>query len=410
MQEFIRHNERGGPFAGAALAFKRVGKSVNLLLYSHSFAPDIGGVETFSRRLATELPSAVAPANSVKLTVVTKSPDRLGENPVPADLLVIRRPSVWKLRRLIGDSDVVLLAGPAMLPLFFGLVQRKAVVVTHHGYQTICPNGLLFHYQTQACCPGHFRSSRYLECIRCCGGELGFVRGVARVMLTFLRRFLCLFSRYNVSVSQHLAHRLSLPASVVIHQGVPQTDLPSFARPSDPPRFVYVGRMVAEKGVGTLIEAAGILKARGRVFQVLLVGDGPLRSVLEGLSLRLGLHKHVSFLGFKTGKDLRRLLDEASACVIPTVSEETAGFSALEQMMAGKAIIASEIGALPEEIGESGLTFSAGKATELADCMERLIVSPGSAESLGRRARERAMRLYDARQMIGRYVELLRSL
>lgn len=381
---------------------------MNVLLYSHSFAPDIGGVETFSRRLATDLPSALAPAHSVKLTVVTKSADRLGENCVPPNMLVIRRPSIWKLRRLIAGSDVVLLAGPAMLPLLLGVLHRKVVVVTHHGYQTICPNGLLFHYPSQACCPGHFGNRHYLECVRCCGAELGLIRGADRVMLTFLRRFLCRLPRCNVSVSEHLAHRLSLPASVVIHQGVPQTSLSRFPRTGDLPRFLYVGRMVAEKGVGTLIEAAGILKARGKAFQVLLVGDGPLRPGLEDLSTRLGLLKQVSFLGFKTGKELQCLLDEASVCVIPTVSEETAGFSALEQMMAGKAIIASEIGALPEEIGEAGLTFRPGGAAELADCMERLIVSPESAESLGRRARERALRLYDAKLMIARYAELLR--
>lgn len=377
---------------------------MNVLLYSHSYSPNVGGVETFSARLAAELPS-VARLQRLEITVATQTPALAETN----GMRVIRQPGITRLWRLVGESDVILLAGPAMLPLLFGLLRAKRVVVTHHGYQTICPNGLLFHHPSQMCCPGHFRNRRYHECVRCCRSELGLARGLIRVLLTFPRRLLCRLARCNVSVSEHLAGRLALPASVIIHHGVPRGSAPLYSVADHAPKFLFVGRMVAEKGVRTLIEAAQILKARGRAFQLLLAGDGPMRHELEALSRSLGLRREVCFLGFKAGNELEHLLNQALACVVPTVSEETAGFSAIEQMMAGKAVIASDIGALPEAIDEVGLTFSPKNAAELADCMERLMISPELAESLGKRARERALRLYDAKDMLSRYVELLTS-
>ena len=80
---------------------------------------------------------------------------------------MVRQPSLRELTRLIRAADVVHLAGPAFLPLLAALLLRKPVVVEHHGFQTICPNGQLFYEPTQQPCPGHFMAGRHGECIRC---------------------------------------------------------------------------------------------------------------------------------------------------------------------------------------------------------------------------------------------------
>lgn len=362
--------------------------------------------------LACELPRRYPSGSGTRLdvTVVTQTPTSPGDRTGAGAQPVVRHPGALGLWRLVGKADVILLVGPALLPIIFALLRSKLVVVTHHGYQTICPNGLLFHLPSQSCCPGHYQGKRYLECVRCCAKASSLAGSIRQVMLTFPRRAVCRLVRHNVSVSEHLANRLQLPSSLVIRNGVPRTQFPDFTRvPVSPPRFLYVGRMVVEKGVKILVEAASILQKRGYDFRLLLLGDGPQRSTLEKLSRELGLQKEVAFAGFKTGPHFQEMLNEPAISVIPSIWEDVAPFSPLEQMMAGKAIICSDIGGLAEEVGGAGLTFPPGNATALSEQMLKAAFSPELAVSLGKAGRERACKQYTSEEMILRYEELLRS-
>jgi glycosyltransferase involved in cell wall biosynthesis len=165
--------------------------------------------------------------------------------------------------------------------------------------------------------------------------------------------------------------------------------------------------LVTEKGVPILIEAAGILKKRGNVFRVLVIGDGPNRAALQAQARSLGLDPEVVFLGFLMGAQLDEAMTKASALVMPSICEDAAPFSVLEQMMHGRLIIGSNLGGLAEEIGDSGLTFAAGDPLALADEMERVIEQPTLIASLGNKARGRALQVYTLRRMIYEYIALL---
>src|SRR5260370_39277250 len=98
-------------------------KPLALLLYSHFFAPSIGGVETIVLSLARGLAEwrDSNGAAQFKITLVTQTPagnwnDR--ELPFP----VIRKPSSLQLWHLIRSSDVVHVAGPALAPLLLSSV------------------------------------------------------------------------------------------------------------------------------------------------------------------------------------------------------------------------------------------------------------------------------------------------
>jgi glycosyltransferase involved in cell wall biosynthesis len=345
------------------------------------------------------------------VTVVTKTEGVAAEDP-EAPFEVVRRPSSWSLWQLIGKMDRVLLAGPAILPLLFALIRRKPLVVTHHGYQSICPNGMLFHFPTQRSCRGHFASKQYLECVKCNAAQDQLAGSTRLLMLTFVRRVCSRLANSNVAVSEHVRGRIDLPKTLVIRNGVPE---PSQIREvvrdrSDQPRpvcFAYVGRLVTEKGVPILIEAAGILKKRGNVFRVLVIGDGPNRAALQAQARSLGLDPEVAFLGFLMGAQLDEAMTKASALVMPSICEDAAPFSVLEQMMHGRLIIGSNLGGLAEEIGDSGLTFAAGDPLALADEMERVIEQPTLIASLGNKARGRALQVYTLRRMIYEYIALL---
>ncbi len=313
---------------------------------------------------------------------------------------------------MIGNADRVLLAGPAILPLAFALIRRRVVIVSHHGYQSICPNGMLFQFATQTCCPGHFAAGRYTECVKCNAPQERTAGSVRILFLAFVRRALARLATSNVAVSEHVAKRIALPRLRVIRNGVPDVPSPrplfATAGPAQSPIvFAYVGRLVTEKGVSVLVKAAGILKAWGCPFQVLVVGDGPERRALQELASSLNLNTDVCFLGFQKGAKLQESMDKVSALVMPSICEDAAPFSVLEQMMQEKLIIGAKIGGLAEEIGDSGLTFEPGNACALAEQMRQVIQQPQLIETLGKRARDRALAWYMLSRQLIEYRELL---
>src|SRR5438034_1616073 len=129
---------------------------VKLLLYSHYFAPSIGGVETIVMSLARGLADLRAEdgAREFEITLVTQTPrEDFDDSALPFP--VVRQPGFWRLMRLVRGADVVHIAGPALAPLALGLLWRKPVAIEHHSYQAICPNGLLVLQPERLVCPGH---------------------------------------------------------------------------------------------------------------------------------------------------------------------------------------------------------------------------------------------------------------
>jgi glycosyltransferase involved in cell wall biosynthesis len=383
---------------------------MKLLFYSHAFAPQVGGVETFSMHLACGLAEGNhGDASPADVTLVTQTAGVNEAHSSAAPFHIVRRPGAKRLWQLIGRVDKVVLAGPAILPLFFALVLRKPVVVTHHGYQSICPNGLLFHLPTHSCCPGHFAAGRYLECLRCNTPQETPAGSTRSLLLTFLRRGLSWFANSNVAVSGHVARRIALPHVQVIRNGVPvmqRTKSTSEIARADV-CFAYVGRLVTEKGVATLLDAARLLKTRGCRFRLIIAGDGPEREPLQKLVSSASLDDEVSFAGVQTGSQLQELLAQVSAIVVPSIWEEAAPLSPLEQMMQSRLIIASDLGGLAEQVDDAGLRFEAGNSAALADQMQSVIDDPRSIARFECRARERALNLYSLDRMLQEYRTLL---
>ncbi len=84
---------------------------------------------------------------------------------------------------------------------------------------------------------------------------------------------------------------------------------------------------------------------------------------------------------------------------MPSTWEETAGLSAIEQMMRGRLVIASDIGGLGEIVADAGLKFPAGDAAALADQMKKVIQHNAEVPALGKAAQARAHSLFLADRM-----------
>jgi glycosyltransferase involved in cell wall biosynthesis len=375
---------------------------MKLLIYSHFFAPSIGGVETLVLSLARGLAGLRTPSGDpefeITLATYTRA-DKFDDRTLP--FRVVRLPNLIQLWDLIRASDVVHVAGPALAPMVLGLLARKPVVVEHHGFQTICPNGQLLIEPSGMPCPGHFMAGRHSECRRCNSGQ-GWFASRKLWLLTFLRRFLCGRVASNITPTAWLGELVQLPRVAAIPHGLEFVTAPVAyaASASHPPAIVFQGRLVTTKGVGILLDAARILLAQGRAFELFIIGDGPERASLEQAAQSAPLAGHVRFAGRLGEQQLDAAFAKASVVVVPSLGGEVFGLVVAENMLRGLPVITSDLGAFVEVLGEAGLTFRTGDAEALARELARILDDPTLAARLATAARHRALEFCEFHRML----------
>jgi glycosyltransferase involved in cell wall biosynthesis len=130
--------------------------------------------------------------------------------------------------------------------------------------------------------------------------------------------------------------------------------------------FLYFGRLGPEKGLQTLVKAAGAAN-----LPLALAGTGPEQEALRCLATTLGVD--VRFLGHLEGKRLHETIRGAKAIVLPSEWYENAPMSIMEAYALGKPVIGAAIGGIPELIrnDETGYLFESRNVQDLADCLSR---------------------------------------
>ena len=386
---------------------------MKVLIYSKVFLPVTGGIQTVVAELARGLAEkGWDDTGKIEVTVVTRTRHRSDADD-SSPYRLVRDPNLRRLIQLVREADIVHIAGPAMLPMVLGLAFSKPVIVEHHGYQSICPNGLLVYQPNLSLCPGYFMQKQYQMCIRCNIVSLGWTRSLRSVLLTFPRRWLCQKVSRNIAVSEHVCKRISLPRTNVVYHGVEGNTgiLQEQDSTSDgnPLQIGSVGRLVSEKGLSILLRTAKRLEDDGADFRLTFVGDGPERASLANLARNLGFRNRVEFLGELQGRNLAEALRSVRVIVMPSQWEETAGLAAIEHMMRGGVVIASDIGGLGEIVGEAGLRFKAGDSDALYACLRDVVKIPSLRASLGVAARRRAMQIFERNSMIEGHISAYRN-
>jgi glycosyltransferase involved in cell wall biosynthesis len=384
---------------------------MKLLLYSHFFAPSVGGIETLVQTLARGLTCTRSADGQERfsITLVTQTPaGNYDDRSFP--YVVIRRPKLSRLWSLIRAADVIHVAGTAIMPILLGLFARKPVVVEHHGFQSICPNGQLLIEPAGIPCPGHFMAGHHAVCLRC-NSTQGWFASFRLWALTFLRRSLCASVAVNITPTQWLGQLVQLPHVVPIPHGLANSPSASAtAQPGTRPTVAFLGRLVTTKGVTTLIDAAQILRAQNKVFSLLIAGDGPERQNLQQLVESAQLDAITRFTGGLPASELDALLNTVSLVVVPSLGGEVFGLVVAENMLRGLPIVASNLGAFVEVLGSAGLTFETGNAQALASQLARLLDDPALRADLGQQARQRASEFCDLQRMLTAHENVYKKL
>ncbi len=212
--------------------------------------------------------------------------------------------------------------------------------------------------------------------------------------------------------------RLGAPASrvSVIANGIdiPAIDRVAAAELRDPlgwPASAYlvgsVSRQVAGKGLETLIQAIGLV--RDADVRAVLIGDGPLRPALEALTLRLGLHGRVAFLGQRT--PATPLLKACDCAVQLSRESEHCSNSILEAMACGLPVVATAVGGNPELVADdrTGILVPPADPESLAAALARLAGDRAAAAEMGLRARDAAVHRYSMASVAAEFTGLWRA-
>jgi glycosyltransferase involved in cell wall biosynthesis len=165
--------------------------------------------------------------------------------------------------------------------------------------------------------------------------------------------------------------------------------------------ILFLGRLSQEKGLMTLGSAQV-----GTDIRVVVAGTGPLEGLIREKFPGLEL------VGHQDGENLKKLIRQAAAIVVPSEWYENCPMSILEGMSFGKPIIASRIGGIPELIsdGETGLLFEPGNTKQLRSAMKWILADKDRLRSFGNAARQRLESQFSLEMHNNRLMDIYKSL
>jgi len=175
--------------------------------------------------------------------------------------------------------------------------------------------------------------------------------------------------------------------------------------PGDAPVVVQVGTFRQVKDQPTAIRAFALVRRRVPRAMLVFVGDGPDLPTCRDLAARMGLEDGVVFLGSR--QDVPEILAAADVQLMTSLSEAHS-VALLEGMAAGLAIVATDVGGIPETVvdGQTGLLAPPGDHERIASCLLALLADAEMRRRMGQAGRSRVLQRFQRKDMHRRYLEI----
>lgn len=334
----------------------------------HCFRSPVGGIFRHVRDLVEEQSKAGHEVGILCDSLTGgEHEDRLFEDIAPFLALgVVRLP----IRRQISLSDIA--------TLWSGYKEIKNLrpdVLHGHGAK----GGLLARVLGSILRVNRYRVARLYTAH---GGSLHFPRASLQGMLVHsLERvlefvtdgliFICDFERRTY------IRKIGKPRtrSVLIYNGISERDFRCVPTRSDSVHFVYIGMLRDLKGPDLFVDAFAKTERRiGRPLSALMIGDGPDRDKYQRMMTERGLGHRIGML---PAMRVQEAFTVSQNVVVPSRAEAMP-YIVLEALAAGKTVIASRVGGIPEALGEDSAALAkSDNSDDLSRAMAEAITEPG---------------------------------
>lgn len=371
---------------------------MKVLMVTGIFPPDIGGPASYVPKVGTEL---IQRGHNVKVITLSDSCDHNDE--YRFDLVRIARglfkPLRWlktvaKIVRNSKGSDLIYVNGLGFESMLASFITRKPTVykiVGDYAWERARSKGIftgtIDEYQSA--------SKGIILKI------LDFIRTTplrcASKIITPSKYLKAIVSGWNIAPEKInvVYNAVELPESI---EG--ENQLPEFEGNT----LITICRLTPWKGVASIIEALVTLKD----CRLIIVGDGPLRKVLESQANKKGVSDRVIFSGNVAKQQVSNLLSQADLFILNS-SYEGLPHVALEAMMAEVPVVATDVGGTSEAVldGETGILVPYGEQSVLEGAIRSILTDKSRRESLVKHALEYSRKNFDFNIMIDETVETL---
>ena len=359
---------------------------MNIAIFASAFHPSVGGVEELCKQLAHEYRRGGHLAVIFTERWPRSLPAYEEYEGIPVHRIAFRVPAE-SLKAKLSYAATTHLTRKQL----FALLRRYAIEVLH--VQCVSTNAF---YALRA------RIALSLPLVLTLQGELSmdanhlFER--SKLARNILRRGLreaeaitgC--SRQTLSEAETFFGSSFGDRGRVVYNGIAAKEADGVTPFSHPrPYVLAIGRHVTQKGFDVLLRAMKLLVKRGHPRDLILAGDGTEHAALKRLSDQLGLGDHVLFPGRVDHSTALCLFAGCELFVLPS-RHEPFGIVNLEAMAAGKAVVATRVGGVPEIVtdNENGLLVPLEDPEALTNAIGRLMADDVLRRRLGDAGRAKA--------------------
>jgi glycosyltransferase involved in cell wall biosynthesis len=299
------------------------------------------------------------------------------------------------------------------------------IVYSIYDYWCLCPLGTLVDCEKKAC--RKFHGPYCSRCIKCFGFQdmselsvsflsfwLMFRQKIFDFFLKKIDAFVVLSKSSSVILSEYGVHKERI-FSVPLFLSKDIDDPIENPFSSEPDSILYVGWIHPRKGLHVLLEAMPLILEEIAGAKLYVIGesvDDCYMNKINAIIRKNNLHNKVFLMGKRSFQEVKQFFQKTSVMVIPEQWENMSPVILGESMYFGKAIVASNIGGIPEFVidGENGLLAAPADSADFAKKIIHVLKDRQYMQKIGNNSKKTAQYLFSEEARYKRLLNLYQSL